>query len=451
MQLNIMVVYWHAAPTLRTTTEDHLLCFERHLGHHVYYVNLAGPQVPVQIRETPFDLIIFHDLFFCGRWGGRALFEQLSAKVEFLRSSPAYKIAVPQDEFMCADLLCEFINAFGVGAVFSVAPESEWPKIYRDIDRAKVRLYCVLTGYLEQGTLDRIERIVALEKARTADIGYRAGGRSWRQAAWLGRHGVLKISIADAFAAKAPAHGLVTYISTRSEDTFMGDAWYEFLGRCKYQIGLEGGASVLDWDGSRRIATLEYVEHHPQSTFEEIEAACFPGLDGQFALFALSPRHLEACATRTCQILVEGEYNGVLQPWKHYIPVRKDFSDIDDVLEVVRRDDRRAEIVEVAYRDVVASGRYTYKAFAQFVVGESIRLGRLDTAQPHGEAADAATRHAAYRAAQAARANAGPVEADAGPAGQPGIAFGASVRQQLARVPGMRRGVRGLRSIMGGR
>jgi hypothetical protein len=396
MRLNVLVIYWHNAPTLRTTTEDHLLCFERHLPHRCYYLNLADQAVPDWVRQTPFDLIIYHDLFFCGRWGGRPLFEQLCAKIEFLKDSPAYKIAVPQDEFMCADLLCEFINSFGVGAVFSVAPESEWPKIYRDVDRRKVRFYCVLTGYLEEETLARIEAVAQPGAPRPIDIGYRAGGRTWRQAAWLGRHGTLKIEIADAFAGRAPKFGIVTDISTRSEDTFMGDAWYEFLARCKYQIGLEGGASVLDWDGTRRLAVFEYIEQHPDCTFEEIEAACFPGLDGRFALFALSPRHLEACATRTCQILVEGAYNGVLEPWKHYVPVKRDFSDLDEVLQIVRDDKLREGMVEAGYRDIVASGRYTYKAFAEFVVAESVRIGGRDARPAHGSQALADAQYAAY-------------------------------------------------------
>lgn len=451
MKLNILVVYWHNVPTMRTTTQDHLLCFERHLPHHCYYLNLGDDGLlPDWVRSTPFDLIVFHDLFFCGRWGGRPLFEQLCAKIEFLKQSSAYKIAVPQDEFMCADLLCEFINGFSVGAVFSVSPESEWPRIYRDVDRDRVRFYCVLTGYLEEGTLARIDRIVAAGAPRSADIGYRAGGRSWRQAAWLGRHGVLKIEIADRFAAAAPRHGLATDISTRSEDTFMGDAWYEFLARCKYQIGLEGGASVLDWDGTRRPATLEYVEAHPESTFEEIEQACFPGLDGQLALFALSPRHLEACATRTCQILIEGDYNGVLEPWKHYIPVRKDFSNLDEVLELVRSDHLRGEMVESAWRDVVASGRYTYAAFARFVVDESARLGRLDAAPTHGASEQAPALFARYRAE---RAQPRPKAPSAVPAGaDEAVApaeFLPAARRQLARIPLLRAAVRRVRSLLG--
>ncbi|MGB4101367.1 MAG: hypothetical protein WBK91_05625 [Alphaproteobacteria bacterium] len=371
---NILVVYWHNMPQMRTTTYDHLYCFARYLPQRVYYVNLADAVLPWYVRAVDFDLIIFHDLFFCGRWGGRELFAELCRKVDFLRSSPALKIAVPQDEFIAADQLCAFINNFAVAAVFSVTPASEWPKVYRDVDRDKVRFYEVLTGYLEERTLARIAALVAENPARTAAIGYRAGGRNWRQSAWLGRHGILKITLADAVAAAAARFGIVTDISTRREDVFMGDDWYRFLARCKYTIGLEGGASLLDWDGTVHARTMAYVDAHPEATLEAIEQACFPGLDGKLALFALSPRHLEACATHTCQILIEGAYNGVLEAGRHYIPLKRDFSNLDAVMQQVQRDDARAGLTAAAYADIVASGRYTYRAFADFIMAEAGKL-----------------------------------------------------------------------------
>ena len=371
---NILVVYWHNMPQLRTTTHDHLYCFVRYLAQRVYYVNLAAATLPWYVRAVVFDLIIFHDLFFCGRWGGRELFSQLCRKVDFLRHSPALKIAVPQDEFIAADQLCEFINDFAIAAVFSVTPASEWPKVYRDVDRVKVRFYEVLTGYLEDRTLARIEAIVAATPVRPAAIGYRAGGRNWRQSAWLGRHGILKITIADTVAAGAARYGIATDISTRREDVFMGDDWYRFLARCQYTIGLEGGASLLDWDGTIHARTMAYVAAHPDAALEAIEQACFPGLDGTLALFALSPRHLEACATRTCQILIEGAYNGVLEAGRHYIALKRDFSNLDTVLQQVQRDDTRAAMTAAAYADIVASGRYTYRAFAGFIFAEAEKM-----------------------------------------------------------------------------
>jgi hypothetical protein len=117
-----------------------------------------------------------------------------------------------------------------------------------------------------------------------------------------------------------------------------------------------------DRDGRIRARVDAYVLEHPGASFEEIERACFPGLDGTFDYRAISPRHLEACATRTVQVLVDGSYNGILQPGTHYIPVRADFDNISEVVSQVASHEG-SEIAERAYRDVVASGRYTYEAY----------------------------------------------------------------------------------------
>jgi hypothetical protein len=396
--LNILILYWDNMPSMRTSTYDHLYCFERYLGHRVYYLNLESENLPWYAAQVAFDVVIFHDLFFCGRWGGRPLFEKLCRRIPAKAIASAVKIAVPQDEFISADLLCECINSFGIEAVFSVSPASEWPKIYRNIDRARVRLYEVLTGYIEEVTLARIETIVAAAPPRATDIAYRAGGRSWRQATWLGRHGVLKIEIGEVFAREAPSYGLLVDISSRSEDVLMGDDWYRFLASSKYTIGLEGGASILDWDGELRLKTLAFVEANPAAGLDSIEAACFPGRDGELALFALSPRHLEACATRTCQILIEGAYNGVLAAGRHYIPLRRDFSNLDDVLTIVNRDDQRQQIVETAYRDIVESGRYTYRRFAEFVLAEALKLRPEMAVRGSGDSLASRLQHARYRA-----------------------------------------------------
>ena len=124
---------------------------------------------------------------------------------------------------------------------------------------------------------------------------------------------------------------------------------------------------MQDADGSIRDRTMRYEAAHPDATFEEVEAACFPGKDGNLDYFAIGPRHIEACATRTCQVLVEGDYSGVLRPHEHYIELKRDYSNLDEVLDIVERDEVREEITEAAYRDVIASGRYTYESFVREV------------------------------------------------------------------------------------
>lgn len=373
-KFDILVVYWHNSFPPRTSVADHLYCFERYSRHRIHYLNLATcGSVEKEVGNFDFDLIIFHDLLFCGRWSGRQFFEELKRKVAFLQKSNATKIAVPQDEFFHADLLCEFIDEFDVQHVFSVSPPDQWQKIYREVNFQKVKFHFVLTGYLDELTLQRIERIREEVSVRRFDIGYRAGGRNWRQASWLGNHGMLKIQIGDLFSELAPNFQLTCDISTRAEDTFLGDAWYKFLLESRYNIGVEGGASILDWDGSIRRKTLAFVAKNPDSTLAEIEQNCFPGKEGTLALFALSPRHLESCATRTGQILVEGKYNGVLKAGVHYIELKKDFSNCGEVLERVKDEQFREKLVDNCYREIVASGSYSYRTFVKNIVDTALQ------------------------------------------------------------------------------
>ena len=359
---NILVVYALRQHPVRDTLRDHLYSFARYSRNRCFYLNMALRNIPRVVRRLRFQGVIFHTSFLSYRWHPGS-WRELMRRAEPLKEIGEIRVAIPQDEFLRSELLSEFIEDFQIGHVFSAAPASEWPKIYAGVDRERVRFTTVLTGYLEPRSVQRAERIAASVQEQEIDIGYRA----WHAAPWLGRHGQLKHQLAEAVRERAPRHGLKVDISTRDEDTLFGDDWYRFLASCKYTIGVEGGASILDRDGSLKEATERYLAEHPDAGFDEIEAACFPGEDGNLSLFAVSPRHLEACATRTCQLLVEGDYNGVLRPDQHYLPVRRDLGNLDEVLEEVARDARRAEIVEAAHRDVIASGRYEYSRLVEQV------------------------------------------------------------------------------------
>lgn len=376
----ILVVY--AGFPTRATLSDGLYCFDRYSADEVFYLNLRFKGVPRYIWKLPFDLVIFHTLFFPSRHDPRA-FNALVRKALPLSGCAGVKVMIPQDEFINAKGVNAFIRGFGIDVVFSAMPEREWPNIYDSIDRSRVRIYRVLPGYLDDGRLKRIEKFGKGKASRAIDIGYRTAGRP---PAWFGRHGMLKQRIADVFADLGGKHGLKMDISTSAADTLLGDDWYRFLYRCKYALGVEGGTSVLDFDGGIKQRTEEYCNKYPAAGLEEVERACFPGLDGQFRGYAISPRHLEACATRTCQVLTEGEYNGVLVPGKHYIPVKRDFSNVNEVIEIVLRDRLREQITDRAYRDIVQSGKYSYREFVQFVISRSLDAsgGHKKTAEPRG-------------------------------------------------------------------
>jgi hypothetical protein len=363
---NILVVY--AAYPTRATLQDGILCFGRYAKDRVFYLNVRARNVPNYVRKVRWDLIIFPTLFFAARHDAEA-FRRLMRRVAPLAQLDAHKAIIPQDEFINSNVVNEFISEFGVRTVFSCQPQREWRNIYGPAIGEGVRIVSVLTGYLDEVRMRTIERFRKPLSERSIDIGYRTGAAPL---AWWGRHGYAKYEIARVFEERAQRFDLQTDISYRSEDTLLGDRWYAFLGNCKYQLGVESGTSILDRDGNIKSRTEAFVAANPKATFEQIEAACFPGIDGTFTGFAISPRHLESCAAGTCQVLIEGEYNGILRANEHYIPVKRDWSNVDEVLDAIQHDKVRAELVERAHNDIVASGKYTYRSFVETVIAQTI-------------------------------------------------------------------------------
>jgi hypothetical protein len=355
---SILVLYYAASAPLRRTIADHLNSIRRYSGRSCIYVNLAVRPVPSWIHRLDVGLVVFHTTLLATRWFPGSLL-RIAGRLGAIEGLTCPRIAIPQDEFLSTDVLVDFLREFKVDHVLTCAPPEEWETIYGPLMSSGVGVRRVLTGYLEPLTVRRVDELAARADERDIDIGY----RSWLPEPWLGRHGMLKGWIADRFAEEGRRRGLHVDISMNPADTLLGDAWYRFLLRCRFTIGVEGGASILDRDGQIRARVNGYMTGHPEAPFEEIERACFPGLDGRFNLRAISPRHLEACMTRTPQILIEGSYNGVLQPWTHYVPLRSDFSNLSEAFAEIEHGERATQMAERAYQDVVASGLHTYESF----------------------------------------------------------------------------------------
>lgn len=355
---------------MRSSQRDHLWAFKRYaVGARCFYLNLAFGGYPTYLKHVSFDLIIF-DWSFVGGRVERNRFNDTIRRIEELRLNDAIKVCMPQDEFTSMDLLCNFINHFGISHIFTVAPESEWSKIYKTVNCDKVRFIPVLTGYLDEEVVIKWSSKTRGDIGRPLDIGY----RTVSTAIW-GRFNLLKATIAEVFQKEAAVRGLVTDIKVGAEYFKMGDEWLQFLTMSRFTLGIEGGSRLLDWDGSILAAVTDYLKQKPDATFDDLALACVPAeREGEINVVAISPRHLEACLTRTIQILVEGEYNGILKPDVHYIPLKADFSNIEEIFERMKDEPARCQMAEIAYQDIVASGQYTYRSMVKKVLHETIGL-----------------------------------------------------------------------------
>lgn len=368
----VLVIYHRQRYPWLTTYLQSLHSLRKYSDNECLYFNAARPRLPKYLRSFEPDLVVFHYTALLQRevpveW------ERILRLIAPVKTFTCPKVLIAQDEQVRMDLLNAFLKDFDVTTVFTPTPPSMIARVYAETDFERVAFHPILTGYLDEASIRRTERR-SRQLSRPIDVGY----RSWYSRPFYGSHGQLKRKIGYLFRDKAPAYGLKIDISDDLKDAFFGDSWFDFLLSCKYTIGVEGGCSVFDWDGSIAECTRQYGANHPDATYADFEAACFPGLDGEFDYFLMSPRHLEAAMTRTCQILIEGEYAGALRAGEHYIALQRDFGNIEEVLQLMKNDTVRGEMVERAYRDVVASGEYVYGAFVR-------RL--FETAIPAAEAA----------------------------------------------------------------
>ncbi len=72
----------------------------------------------------------------------------------------------------------------------------------------------------------------------------------------------------------------------------------------------------------------------------------------------ISSRNFDAVGTKTLQILLEGKYNEILKPNLHYLSLKKDYSNFDEILEKLNDTKAVKEIINNAYNHVITNHTY---------------------------------------------------------------------------------------------
>lgn len=356
---HVLVLYWHEDPEerMRAAIHHHLRALDYLSGTDldVVYCNVCHGTT-AWLRHRRFDAILLHNTLLCLRWSH--LFEFCKWRLRWVRDSDCPKIALPQDEYDHSEVLDEWLHEWGVAVIFTNFGVNHRRVLY-PIMHDKAHFCECFTGYVDDAIAQRYEKQSPAASARPYDVVYRAT----RLPYWFGSHGQLKHRIAEVMARRAEAFGLRVDISTRVEDTIVGDGWLDFLASGRVVIGCESGSSVLDRRGEIRSRIQALLRQEPGLSFEEVRERLPKGWD-DYHFFAISPRHFEAIITKTCQVLVRGAYDGVLEPDKHYIALEPDFSNIDKILERIGDRDHTQGIAEQAYEEIYRPGEYSYRKFA---------------------------------------------------------------------------------------
>ncbi len=232
------------------------------------------------------------------------------------------------------------------------------------------------------------------DAARRVDI----GGRSFRYPVFIGDDE--RNRVYDRFADLGPAAGLKIDIANNAR---LGrPAWAAFLNDCRGTIGTEAGTWYLERDDHTALAIREFLRgrsdtptiradgrlhaatrHLPYGVKSRLKTllawtavrheALDPGehdaAEVQARFFAdrprcpayskcISSRHFEAAATGTCQILVAGHYNGILEAGRDYIALDPDLANVGEAIERFRDPAERRRVADAAH--VLVHDAHTY-------------------------------------------------------------------------------------------
>ena len=334
------------------TVTDHLDAFSRDSRHRVQELSFLR-ELPAALDLSQFDVIVIHYTIAIGWLGDHYL---SAASKQKLREFAGLKALFIQDEYRAVWKLHEALRFMKIELLFTCVPEGEIEKVYPASALPGMTKLNTLTGYVPP---DLLSVAVPRTADRVTDVGY----RSRKPPYWLGELSYEKWEIAETFARHAVGTGLRVDLSHNEGDRLYGPRWTRFIASCKSVLGVESGSSVFDFDGTLQQRVDPFVEANPRASFKEVQSNFFLPLEGRIRYNQISPRSFEAAALRTVMVLYEGEYSGVLTPGRHYIPLRKDFGNFNEVLQTLRDVEKMQRIADCAFEEIARNDAWSYRAF----------------------------------------------------------------------------------------
>jgi len=350
MPARVLVAYSYSSTYVQATL-DYLKAIRNSTEYDVDYVHVTHDAV-MDFDFSRYDLV-FHN--YCSRFCFEGYVS--GSYQEALRAFRGLKILAVQDEYDHTDRLKAAILDLGFHIVLTCVPQEALDYVYPKARFGHVEFITVFTGYVPDDFAAFRPTPKPL-RDRPITVGYRGrdiGGR-------YGRLGFDKFEIGRRMGEICAARGIPHDIEMTEERRIYGMAWFDFVGDCRVMLGSESGSNVFDFDGSIKRG----FEEMRQSLGRMPSYAEFQPFvakrDGEISMGQISPRILECAAMRTPMVLFEGWYSGAVEPGVHYVALEKDFSNIDEVLARIEDLDALEALAERAYRHLIASGEFSYRA-----------------------------------------------------------------------------------------
>lgn len=342
-----------------STIREHLAAFEKYSRHEITFVSATSafwqrdPDVLAPLIDfSVFDALVVH---YSVRTSVRGHLDEGLARA--VAGFGGLKVLLIQDEYDNVEVSRQLIERLGFDVVYTCVPPDGLDYVYPAYRFPSTEFLPTLTGYVPEDP--DIEKHALPLRERKVSIAYRG-----RQLPWIyGELGYEKFRIGVEMKRFANAHGILVDIEVDDSRRIYGADWYRFLGSARSTLGTESGSNVFDIDGTLQAQIDAHLKANPARPAREVVAELLAPLEGRIRMNQISPKIFEAIRLRTALILFEGEYSGVVQADVHFIPLKKDFSNVDEVFRRLADDAFIEAMAERAYSDVVLSGKYAYRSF----------------------------------------------------------------------------------------
>ncbi len=350
MSHNILFLSSTANGFTATSHLEHIGGIKQHSRHKIYYHNFVYDIDP-SFDFSRFDVIVIGHNF----WPEILSAEQRAA----IRAADAVKIQFLQDEYQFVRTINGYLEEMGINVMFTCVAEQDFEAFYpKKIMKSLVDVQQNLTGYVSD-TLANPRNFKT--GRRSVDIGYRSRVSPF----FLGKLGYEKLEICEKFREISEQEGFSHNLSVREEDRIYGRDWIKFLQSTRVQLGTPSGASIVDMDGQIVDAELNFRRQHPHAGFSEFWEQHLKEHEGKLGIDTISPRVFEYAATGATMVMHEGYYGGHLEKDTHYISIKKDYSNISDVVGQISDHAYCKEIAANARKHLILSEAYSYRRFVE--------------------------------------------------------------------------------------
>lgn len=353
--MNILYLY-NATQTYTNTVYEHVAAFGKHSEFSSFYLHMDTFH-PFTADLSAFDAVCIH-------YSIRLPFDQISESARrALSNFRGLKFLFIQDEYDHTCRAWHWIQQLDIRLVFTVVPDAGISRIYPPNEFPDTEFVSVLTGYVPE--TDQPPETSTPPSRRSLMIGYRGRPLPVR----YGQLGFDKIEIGQKVKAYCDAHAIESDIAWTEESRIYGPSWGVFMASCRAMLGTESGSNVFDWDGNLVKDIARFKQQHPDTDDAFVYERFVSAKEIHGVMNQISPRVFEAISARTALVQFEGAYSGVIQAGTHFIALKRDASNIKEVIERVRDGAYLDALTTRAYDDIIASGAYSYKSFVKTVDG----------------------------------------------------------------------------------